>query len=87
MSAHCLRTGVVLSRRGGALAKMLPPFQMGLGGKLGTGEQFISWIHIDDLVRQFLFVLEKENPSPIYNATAPKPVTNSALTRQLGEVP
>ena len=86
MSAHCIRTGVVLSSEGGALVKMLPAFQMGMGGKLGTGRQFMSWIHIDDLVRQFLFVLDRDNPAPIYNATAPHPVTNAEFTRTLGAV-
>lgn len=85
-----LRIGVVLSEKGGALAKMLPGFRMGLGLALGTGEQYMPWIHIDDLCRMILFVLENENCKSTYNAVAPNPITNKdfsgLLNRQVKKV-
>jgi uncharacterized protein (TIGR01777 family) len=81
-----LRIGVVLSSRGGALAAMLLPFKMGLGGKIGTGRQYMSWIAIDDLVRIVLFCLEREEVRGPVNAVAPSPVTNAEFTRALGRV-
>ena len=68
--AH-LRTGVVLDRHGGALARMLPPFRLGLGGPVAGGRQYISWIHGDDLVGLALTALEDERWSGPVNATAP----------------
>lgn len=78
-----IRTGVVLGTDGGALAQMLLPFKMGVGGRLGSGRQFMSWIHIDDLVKIMLYA--KENPSlrGAINAVAPNPVRNSDFTRAL----
>lgn len=76
-----LRVGIVLGY-GGALEKMLPPFRLGVGGKLASGKQWMSWIHIDDLVREYVFALEN-NLSGIFNAVAPKPVTNTEFTREL----
>lgn len=81
-----LRTGIVLSPVGGALARMLPPFRMGLGGMVGSGKQFMSWISIDDLVRIVLYVLKIETVRGPVNAVAPKPVTNAEFTRILGRV-
>jgi uncharacterized protein (TIGR01777 family) len=81
-----VRIGVVLSARGGALAKMLLPFKMCVGGRIGTGSQFMSWIALDDLVRAFLFALETESLTGAVNATAPRPVTNAEFTRTLGGV-
>jgi len=78
-----IRTGVVLGANGGALAQMLLPFKMGAGGRLGSGRQFMSWIHIDDLISIMLYI--KENPSlrgPI-NAVAPNPVRNNDFTQAL----
>lgn len=78
-----VRTGVVLSREGGALEMMLRPFKMGLGGSLGAGRQWFPWIHIDDIDGIFRFALA--NPSVIgpVNGTAPAPVTNAEFTRLL----
>lgn len=78
------RFGMVLGA-GGALEKMLPPFRLGLGAALGDGQQWMSWIHIDDLVRMFLFTLEKEEVHGVWNATAPEPVTNLEFTKKLGQ--
>lgn len=77
-----LRTGVVLDARGGALAKMLPPFRFGLGGRLGDGRQWMSWIHIDDLVGIITHFLNTPLGGPV-NAVAPNPVTNAEFTRTL----
>lgn len=84
MKVQCIRTGVVLSPSGGALAKMLPAFQMGVAGKLGSGKQYFSWIHIDDLVSQFIFLLEKFGTKRIYNGVSPTPLTNNVFTKALG---
>ncbi|HEY8278502.1 MAG TPA: TIGR01777 family oxidoreductase [Bdellovibrionota bacterium] len=78
------RFGMVLGEQGGALAKMLPAFRLGLGGRLGNGRQWLSWIHIDDLVRALLFALDTVGASGVYNAVAPAPVTNREFTRALG---
>ncbi|MBW2397041.1 MAG: DUF1731 domain-containing protein, partial [Deltaproteobacteria bacterium] len=80
-----LRFAVVLSREGGALAQMAPIFRAGLGGRLGTGNQWFSWIHIDDAVGLILRGLEDDSLSGAVNATAPEPVRNREYTRQLGE--
>lgn len=80
-----LRIGIVLAAKGGALAKMLPAFRLGLGGKLASGEQMMSWIHLVDLVAAIDFILEKEELSGVFNATAPNAVSNSQWTRLLGE--
>jgi len=79
-----VRTGVVLGLGGGALSKMLPPFKLGLGGPLGSGKQWVSWIHIEDLVSVFLFILENPNASGAFNGTAPQPVTMKELAKSLG---
>jgi uncharacterized protein (TIGR01777 family) len=81
-----LRIGVVLSRRGGALAQMLRPFLMGVGGKLGSGRQYMSWIALDDLLRAAAHVLATEALSGPVNAVAPNPVTNVEFTRALGHI-
>ena len=81
-----LRIGVVLSPAGGALAKMLPPFKMGVGGKVGDGKQFMSWIALDDLVGTILHVLTHERLTGPVNAVSPNPVTNLHFTRTLGRV-
>jgi uncharacterized protein (TIGR01777 family) len=80
------RIGVVLSSRGGALAKMLPIFRLGGGGKLGDGRQWWSWIAIDDVVGAILFALQNPEMSGPVNFTAPNPVTNTEFTRILGKV-
>lgn len=85
----CLRTiifrlGVVLGANGGALNEMLPPFRLGLGGTIGSGQQPLSWIHLDDLLRAYLTALADPSWEGVYNLTAPEPTTNAGLTRALG---
>jgi uncharacterized protein len=80
------RIGVVLTKDGGALEKMLTPFKFGVGGTVGSGEQFMSWIALDDLIRIFHFALENENLNGAVNAVAPNPVTNKVFTDTLGRV-
>jgi uncharacterized protein (TIGR01777 family) len=77
------RIGVVLGRGGGALAQMLLPFRLGVGGRLGTGKQWMSWIALDDLVSLLEFAIEDAALSGPVNAVAPNPVTNAAFTREL----
>jgi uncharacterized protein len=77
-----VRIGIVLDTRGGALQKMLPPFKMGVGGKMGTGKQWMSWIHIDDLVGIFRCAVEQRVPG-VMNGVAPYPVVNAEFTRTL----
>lgn len=79
----CLRIGIVLGRDGGALAAMLPAFRLGLGGKLGNGEQWMPWIHVEDLRRVICHALENESLSGPVNAASPHPVRNSNFTAQL----
>lgn len=80
-----LRIGIVLAN-GGALGKMLGPFKMFAGGPIGSGQQWFSWIHRDDLVKLIIQAVEQENMSGVYNATAPNPVRMSKLCQTLGEV-
>lgn len=81
-----LRMGVVLSPDGGALAKMLPPFKMGVGGKVGSGNQYMSWIALDDVVGAIEHALTTEALRGPVNAVAPYPVTNLEFTQALGRV-
>jgi len=81
-----IRTGVVLSESGGALAKMLPFFKAGIGGPVAGGKQYVPWIHSDDVVGSLLYVLDSEEMSGPVNATAPEPVTNRELSKTLGRV-
>ena len=81
-----LRTGVVLSPAGGALAKMLTPFKMGIGGKLGSGRQYMSWIALDDMLGVISHVLATTTLQGPVNAVAPHPVTNREFTTTLGRV-
>lgn len=80
-----LRIGIVLDRGGGALGKILPLFQLGLGGILGRGTQWFSWIHRTDLVNLILFCLDRGDVRGVLNATAPQPVTNSQFTELLAQ--
>jgi uncharacterized protein (TIGR01777 family) len=80
-----LRIGMVLGPRGGALARMLPPFRLGVGGRLGGGKQWMSWIHIDDLVGLISFLMKESTVRGVFNATSPFPVTNREFTRALAE--
>ena len=79
-----VRTGVVLDPRGGALAKMLPPFRMGVGGPVAGGRQYVSWIHVDDLVGMIRVAVSDERWLGPVNGTAPEPVTNRELAHALG---
>lgn len=81
-----LRTGIVLSPEGGALAKFRKPLRLGVAAILGNGQQVVSWIHIDDLCRMFIQSLEQPGWSGAYNAVAPAPVTNKMLTLELAEI-
>ena len=76
------RIGIVLGKGGGALEKMLTPFRLGLGGRLGSGRQWMSWIHIDDLIALLLYAGPRHISGPM-NAVAPNPVTNREFTREL----
>ncbi|MNC52630.1 Epimerase family protein [compost metagenome] len=81
-----LRTGVVLSPKGGALAKMLPPFRMGLGGPIGNGRQYLPWIHIDDMVNAIIYLLDNPPLRGPFNMVAPYPVHNEQFTATLAKV-
>jgi hypothetical protein len=77
------RIATVLGREGGAMPKMLAPFRLGLGGKFGDGRQWMSWIHIDDLLWLLLFAVENQKVTGALNASSPRPVTNAEFTRTL----
>ena len=79
-----VRTGIVLDRKGGALPKMLPPFQMFVGGPLGSGTQYMPWIHKDDWVRMVSWMITAEGARGALNATSPSPVTNAEFSKALG---
>jgi uncharacterized protein len=79
-----LRTAMALDKRGGALAKMLPFFRLGVGGPVAGGRQYMPWIHLDDLVRMYLAALDGQDWSGPVNAVAPDPPTNKEFSRALG---
>jgi hypothetical protein len=79
-----VRTGVVLSTRGGALKKMLLPFRLGIGGKVGSGEQYMSWISLADQIRTLIHAIRTDSLRGPVNAVAPAPVTNAVFTKALG---
>ena len=81
-----LRTGIVISAKGGALAKMLTPFKLGVGGRIGDGQQKMSWISLPDLVSVYVFAVENVSVHGAVNAVVPEPVTNSTFTKTLGKV-
>ncbi|MGS4661808.1 TIGR01777 family oxidoreductase [Citrobacter farmeri] len=78
-----LRTGVVLAPKGGILAKMIPPFRLGLGGPIGNGRQYLAWIHIDDMVNAILWLLDNDLRGP-FNMVSPYPVRNEQFAHALG---
>jgi uncharacterized protein (TIGR01777 family) len=80
-----LRLGIVLSKNGGALKEFIQPLKFGVAAILGSGKQIISWVHIEDLCRMFLFALENEQLNSIYNVVAPNPVSNKELTLTLAK--
>ncbi|MDF1573943.1 MAG: TIGR01777 family oxidoreductase [Bacteroidales bacterium] len=78
-----LRTGIVLSKKGGALSKLKIPVQWGLGSAIGSGRQYMPWIHLDDLSGMYIHALENQSMSGAYNAVAPEHISNKALTRKI----
>ena len=80
-----LRTGIVLSKEGGAVKEFLKPLRFGIAAILGNGKQMISWIHIDDLCRLYLGAIEDDNMYGVYNAVAPSVVSNKTFTLQLAK--
>jgi uncharacterized protein (TIGR01777 family) len=82
----CLRTGIVLSKQGGALKEFLKPLAVRMAAVLGNGKQMISWIDVRDLAKMFVYAIEHENLSGSYNAVAPSPVSNKTLTKTLASV-
>lgn len=81
-----MRIGVVLSKDGELPRSLLTPFRFGLGGKLGNGRQYMSWIHVEDVARAFAFVLKTESMNGPINVSAPDPVTNAQFTKSLGRI-
>lgn len=79
-----MRFGLVLAKEGGALAKMMGPFKLGLGGKMGSGAQYMSWIDLEDLVRAVEFLIEHNDLEGPFNIVSPNPVTNKTFTKTLG---
>jgi uncharacterized protein (TIGR01777 family) len=80
------RIGLVMHPTGGVLSQLLPLYRLGLGGRVGTGEQYMSWIHLEDLMELFFFLLEKPELAGVLNATAPEPVTQVQFAKTLGQV-
>jgi len=81
-----IRVGLVLGKDGGMMEKMLPVFQLGIGGKLGSGNHYMSWVHLKDISRIFIKALTDKEMSGVYNGTAPFPVRNKEFTNYLGKV-
>jgi uncharacterized protein (TIGR01777 family) len=81
-----LRTGIVLSKDGGALGTMLLPFKLGVGGVVGSGKQWMSWVSIDDHISVIEYVIENENIRGAVNSVSPNPITNEEFTKTMGEV-
>jgi uncharacterized protein (TIGR01777 family) len=80
-----MRTGIVLSEEGGALGRMLTPFKLGVGGPIAGGDQYMPWIHSDDVVAAYLFALDEAAASGPVNLSAPEPVTNKEFSKALGK--
>lgn len=80
------RMGVVLSREGGALSMMLPPFKLGLGAAIGSGDQYMSWVSMTDVVAAYRFLIARDDVEGAVNLTSPQPVTNAEFTETLGRV-
>jgi uncharacterized protein (TIGR01777 family) len=81
-----VRSGVVLEKNHGMLPKMMLPFRLFIGGPLGSGKQWISWIHLDDLIQGMVYVLKDRSARGVYNLTSPEPMTNAAFCKILGKV-
>ena len=86
IKTHSVRIGLVLGKEGGALPLMLPAFKAGIAGKLGSGNQNMSWVHINDLVKIFRFVSENNIKNKTINAVSPNPITNKEFTKTLGKI-
>ena len=86
VSTYILRFGLVLSLKGGFLHRLLPPFKMGLGAKIGSGEQMLSWIHIDDLIQIVMQILAGLLPKDVYNIVSPNPVSNTFFTQCFSKI-
>lgn len=85
IKSNLLRIGLVITSKGGALTKMLPIFKLGLGGPISSGEQYMSWIHIEDLINKFIYVIDKKPEQTIINAVSPRPVSNYIFSTILGK--
>jgi len=83
---YVMRFGIVLGKGGGMLKTILPVFRLGLGGRLGSGRQWFSWVHVEDILQALLFLLERDAPCGPYNFTSPNPVRNLEMTRILAKV-
>ncbi len=83
--AVCMRIGIVLSTKGGALGQMLLPFKLGFGGPLGSGKQWMPWVHIDDIVGAFRYVMASDDLVGAVNGTSPNPATNADFSKALGQ--
>jgi uncharacterized protein (TIGR01777 family) len=81
-----MRFGVVYGEGGGAMSKMLPPFKLGLGGKMGDGFQMISWIHLEDLIRACAFLIDHKEITGVVNLTSPEPISNLEQTKAMGRI-
>ncbi|MDX1956943.1 MAG: TIGR01777 family oxidoreductase [Leptospiraceae bacterium] len=81
-----IRIGVVISSEGGAIEKMLPPFKAFVGGPIGSGEQFMSWIHIDDLTNAIVTIINNKDWNGVFNLTSPNPLSNSEFSKVLAKV-
>ena len=81
-----IRSGVVLEKDQGVLPSMMLPFRLFIGGPLGSGKQWVSWIHLDDLVQGMIYLLKNRSTSGAYNLTSPEPVTNATFGKTLGKV-
>lgn len=81
-----LRTGLVVAPKGGFLQRLLPPFKLGLGGPIGSGQQYMPWVHLEDMVGIIVFLLNNSQCKGPFNATAPHPVTNREFAKTLGRV-
>lgn len=86
LSVAIMRTGLVIGKGGGFLAKMLLPFKLGLGGRLGSGTQWMPWVHMDDIVGLIIFLIERDDLEGPFNAVSPEPVRNSVFTKTLAAV-
>lgn len=81
-----LRFGIILGKEGGALKQMLPPFKMGVGGVIGNGKQWMSWVHLEDICQMILWAIQTKSARGAYNAVSPDPVRNHGFTKTLGKV-